>query len=50
MIEVIEPRSIRVLWRALNRGTVQPGKVTAQRLEAVATETLARLPAAGKAP
>ena len=50
MIEVLEPGSIRVLWRALNRGTVQPGKVTRQRLEAIATETLARLPAARKTP
>lgn len=50
MIEVLEPGSIRVLWRALNRGKVQPGKVSRQRLEAVATETLARLPAARTTP
>ena len=50
MIEVIEPDTIRVLWRALNRGTVKPGKVTQQRLEAVTSETLAQLPAAGKTP
>jgi hypothetical protein len=50
LIEVLEPGSINVLWRALNRGTIKPGKVSRKRLEAVATETLARLPAAGKTP
>jgi len=50
LIEVLEPGSINVLWRALNRGTVKPGKISRKRLEAVATETLARLPAAGKTP
>ena len=50
LIEVLEPGSINVLWRALNRGTVKPGKVSRQRLEAVATDTLARLPAANKTP
>ena len=50
MIEVLEPGSIRVLWRALNRGKVQPGKISRQLLEAVATETLARLPAARGTP
>jgi hypothetical protein len=49
LVEVIEPGTIRVLWRALNRGTVKPGKVTPTRLEKVANDTLRSLPAAPKA-
>ena len=45
LIEVIEPSSIRVVWRALNTGTVGPGEWTPARLDAVATRTLADLPA-----
>jgi hypothetical protein len=45
MIEVIEPRSIRVVWSALNTGTVRPGEWTPARLDAVAVQTLADLPA-----
>lgn len=45
LIEVIEPTSIRVVWRALNTGTVRPGEWTPARLDAVATQTLRDLPA-----
>lgn len=48
LVEVLEPGTIRVLWRALNRGTVAPGKVTPARLEKVASATLKSLPAAPK--
>ena len=48
LVEVLEPGTIRVLWRALNRGTVKPGKVTPARLEQVAAATLKSLPAAPK--
>ena len=44
LIEVIEPGSIRVVWRALNTGTVRPGEWTQERLDAVAAQTLADLP------
>jgi hypothetical protein len=50
LVEVIEPGTIRVLWRALNRGTVKPGKVTPTRLEKVANDTLRSLPAASASP
>jgi hypothetical protein len=46
LVEVLEPGTIRVLWRALNRGTVKPGKVTRARLDKVARDTLKSLPAA----
>jgi hypothetical protein len=45
LIEVIEPSSIRVIWRALNTGTVQAGDGQQAPLDAIAVETLARLPA-----
>ena len=48
LLEVLEPGSVRVLWRALNRGTVKPGKISQKRLDAVAMNTLAQLPAAGR--
>jgi len=47
-IEVIEPKSIRVVWRALNRGTVKRSDGSASRLDAIARETLAQLPPAGR--
>ncbi|HVJ37804.1 MAG TPA: DUF4136 domain-containing protein, partial [Stenotrophomonas sp.] len=47
-IEVIEPKSIRVVWRALNRGTVKRSDGSAKRLDAIARETLAQLPPAGR--
>jgi len=48
LLEVLEPGSVRVLWRALNRGTVKPGKISQKRLDAVARNTLAQLPEAGR--
>jgi len=48
LIEVLEPGSVRVLWRALNRGTVKPGSISQSRLDTVARSTLAQLPAAGR--
>lgn len=47
-IEVIEPKSIRVVWRALNRGTVKRNDGSAKRLDAIARETLAQLPPAAR--
>ena len=46
LVEVIEPRSVRVVWRALNTGTVRPGEWTPDRLDAVATQAV---PVAGHA-
>ena len=48
LLEVLEPGSVRVLWRALNRGTVKPGAISQKRLDAVASNTLANLPAAAR--
>ncbi len=45
LVEVLEPRSVRVLWSAYNRGTVKQGAVTEARLVDVARTTLAQLPA-----
>lgn len=45
-VEVIERSSIKVVWRALNRGTVSRNDGGAARLDAIARETLAQLPAA----
>lgn len=44
MIEVIQPSDIRVLWRALYRGSVRAEDAGALDLDAVATRTLAQLP------
>ena len=44
MIEVIEPRTIRVLWRALNRGEVKRGDGEQKSLDAIAANTLKQLP------
>jgi len=46
LVEVLEPGTVRVLWRALNRGTVKPGALSQKRLDAVAKTTLAQLPSA----
>lgn len=46
LIEVLEPNTIRVVWRALNRGTVKRKDVAKVQLETVARKTLAPLPAA----
>ena len=45
MIEVVEPRTIRVLWRALNRGEVKRGDGRQATLDAIAANTLKQLPA-----
>lgn len=46
-VEVIEPKSIKVVWRALNRGTVKRADGSDKRLDAIASQTLAQLPKAG---
>ncbi|MFL6591791.1 MAG: DUF4136 domain-containing protein [Luteimonas sp.] len=48
LVEALEPGTVRVLWRGLNRGTVKPGKVSQERLDAVAKNTLAQFPAAAR--
>lgn len=45
LVEMLEPGSIRVVWRALNTGTVRAGDGEQARLDAIATHTLAQLPA-----
>lgn len=45
LIEVIEPKTIRVLWRALDRGAVKRGDAKQARLDAIAAQTLQSLPA-----
>lgn len=45
LVEVVEPSSIRVVWRALNTMTVQAGDGQQARLDAIAAQTLAELPA-----
>lgn len=47
MIEVIQPSDIRVLWRALYRGSVRAKDAGSVDLDAIATHTLAQLPRAG---
>ena len=48
MVEVLEPGQIRVLWRALYKGTVRGPKDGAQaHLDAIASQTLTQLPKAG---
>jgi hypothetical protein len=44
-VEVLEPREIRVVWRATQRGAVKRGEVTQARLDALARNVLAELPA-----
>lgn len=44
MVEVIEPRTVRVLWRALNKGAVKRGDGSQKTLDTIAAHTLARLP------
>jgi hypothetical protein len=43
--EMVEPASLRVVWSALNTGTVRPGDGEQARLDAIAAQTLAQLPA-----
>ena len=45
-IEVIQPADIRVLWRALYRGSLKAKGAGTVNLDAVATQTLASLPKA----
>ena len=45
LVEMVEPGSIRVVWRALNTGTVRAGDGEQARLDAIAAHTLAQLPA-----
>lgn len=47
-VEAIEPKSIRVVWRALNRGTVQHSDGSPSRLDEIARTTLSQLPPAGR--
>ncbi|WP_342315671.1 DUF4136 domain-containing protein [Lysobacter sp. FW306-1B-D06B] len=47
-IEAIQPSDIRVLWRALYRGSVKAKGAGAVNLDTVATQTLASLPKASK--
>ena len=44
LVEALEPKSIRVVWRAVNTGTVT-GKGEQARLDAIAKQTVAQLPA-----
>ena len=46
MIEVIQPSDIRVLWRALYRGSVRAQDAGAVDLDAIAARTLVQLPRA----
>ena len=47
LVEAIEPKTVRLLWSAFNRGTVKAADGTPHGLAAIARETLADLPAAG---
>ena len=44
LVELLEPSSIHVVWRALNTGTVEAVDAAQQGLDAIATRTLAQLP------
>jgi hypothetical protein len=46
LVEVLQPGDIRVLWRALYRGSVRAKKGASVNLDTVAGKTLAQLPAA----
>jgi len=43
-VEMVEPASLRVVWSALNAGTVQPGDGEQARLDEIAARTLEQLP------
>ena len=45
LVEMVESQSLRVIWSALNTGTVNPGGGQQDRLNAVAARTLEQLPA-----
>ena len=44
LVEVLEPRTVRVLWSAYNRGTIKHTTVSESRLVDLARTTLAQLP------
>ena len=44
-VEAIDPHSAHVLWSAINRGTVRRSDARQNRLDAIAAQTLAGLPA-----
>ena len=48
MVEMVEAASLRVIWSALNTGTVSPGDGEQVRLDAAAARTLEQLPAYGR--
>ena len=48
MVEMVESGSLRVIWSALNTGTVSPGGGQQERLDAVAAQTLEQLPASAR--
>ncbi|HEY0332439.1 MAG TPA: DUF4136 domain-containing protein [Stenotrophomonas sp.] len=45
-IEVLDPASLDVLWRGVNRGTVRRGDARQSRLDGIAARTLAPFPPA----
>ncbi|WP_162454719.1 DUF4136 domain-containing protein [Pseudoxanthomonas kalamensis] len=48
LVEVLEPRSVRLLWSASNTGMVMQGDGSQERLDRIAASTLKSLPAAPK--
>lgn len=46
-VEVLDPGSLEVLWRGVNRGTVRRADGRQARLDEIAAQTLAELPAGG---
>jgi hypothetical protein len=48
MVEVLEPGTVRVLWRALARGAVKSGDGRQSHLDAIARHVLEQLPARTK--
>jgi hypothetical protein len=50
MVEALKPADVRVLWRALYRGSVRAGSTGSVDLDAVARKTLAQLPKAAVPP
>lgn len=45
LVEIIEPKTIRVLWRGLERGAVSRGDSKQARLDAIAARALESVPA-----
>lgn len=48
LVEIIEPRSIDLLWSSFNRGSVQEGAGAQASLNIIAGKTLEQLPAYGR--